>query len=127
MRAGFSEVTGLEDDVPAIDHRDGGGTGLAARRMPGLSRFNNITLKRGMTRDSDFSKWLLAAAGSPPRDLSISLRDEEGKRVLAWRLARARPIKVVGPRLEAKANEVAMEEVELAHEGLRLERGDDAG
>lgn len=87
MRAGFSEVTGLEDDVPAIDHRDGGGTGSTGRTMHGLSKFNDVTLKRGMTRDSGFSKWLLAAAGSPPRDLSISLP--------------------------------------LAHEGLRLERGDD--
>lgn len=104
-RVGFAEVTGLT-------------------QKPGLRKLSNITLKRGVVaRDNDFFAWLSAVKPNTVerRDLVISLLNEKHAPVKTWKLQRAFPVKVEGPQLKADANEVAIESIELAHEGLEVQ------
>lgn len=123
-RIGFSEVTGLTQEVQAIEYRDGNFPEYSSIKMPGLRKFGNITLKRGVIKsDNDFIKWLSSVKMNTVerRDLTISLLDESHNPVMTWKVNRAFPVKVEGPQLKASGNEVAIESIELAHEGLEVE------
>jgi phage tail-like protein len=123
-RIGFSEVTGLTQEVQAIEYRDGSFPEYSSIKMPGLRKFSNITLKRGVIKaDNDFFKWLstIKLNTVERRDLTISLLDEAHNPVMTWRALNAFPVKVEGPQLKASGNEVAIEAIELAHEGLEVQ------
>lgn len=123
-RIGFSEVTGLTQEVQAIEYRDGNFPEYSSIKMPGLRKYSNITLKRGVIKsDNDFFKWLSTVTMNTVerRDLTISLLDEAHNPVMTWKVNRAFPVKVEGPQLKAAGNEVAIETIELAHEGLTVE------
>jgi phage tail-like protein len=120
-KAGFSEVTGLNAETTVIDYREGNEKSLAPRRLPGLSKFGNITLKRGVTKDLDLFKWRkLVMDGDIKRDesMSIVLRDEKGQEAVRWNLLNAWPAKYTGPDLKANASEMAIEAIEIVHEGV---------
>lgn len=122
-RLGFSEVTGLNQENQAIEYRDGSFPEYSSIKMPGLRKFTNITLKRGVIKgDNDFFKWLSTVKMNTVerRNLIISLRNEELDPVMVWNVSNAFPVKVEGPQLKASANEVAIESIELAHEGLEI-------
>lgn len=122
-RVGFSEVTGLTQENQAIEYRDGSFPEYSSIKMPGLRKFSNITMKRGVVKgDNDFFKWLSTVKMNTVerRNLVISLRNEELQPVMVWNISNAFPVKVEGPALKASANEVAIESIELAHEGLEL-------
>ena len=94
------------------------------RKVPGLQKFSNIVLKRGIVSgNNSFFEWLTATRDNPNtrRDLTISLLNEEHNPVAVWRVRRAFPCKYSGPSLRADGNEVAIETLELAHEGLEVE------
>ncbi|MBK7648142.1 MAG: phage tail protein [Betaproteobacteria bacterium] len=123
-RIGFSEVTGLTQENQAIEYRDGSFMEYSSIKMPGLRKFSNITLKRGVIKaDNDFFKWLstIKLNTVERRDLTISLLDEAHNPVMTWRALNAFPVKVEGPQLKASGNEVAIEAIELAHEGLEVQ------
>jgi phage tail-like protein len=125
-RIGFSEVTGLTQENQAIEYRDGSFMEYSSIKMPGLRKFSNITLKRGVIKaDNDFFKWLstIKLNTVERRDLTISLLDESHNPVMTWRALNAFPVKVEGPQLKASGNEVAIEAIELAHEGLEVQNG----
>lgn len=125
-RIGFSEVTGLTQENQAIEYRDGSFMEYSSIKMPGLRKFSNITLKRGVIKaDNDFFKWLstIKLNTVERRDLTISLLDESHNPVMTWKAHNAFPVKVEGPALKASGNEVAIESIELAHEGLEVENG----
>jgi phage tail-like protein len=119
---GFSDVTGLTMEVQPIEYRDGLSPEYGAVKMPGMPKYSNITLKRGIFKtDNQFYKWILNALGRKNvdrRDLIISLLNEEHAPVMTWKIARAWPVKLEGPALKATGNEVAIESIELAHEGI---------
>lgn len=121
---GFSEVSGLSQEIQAIEYRDGlmAGTTLPMKR-PGLKKSGNITLKRGMVKDNnDLYVWL-NNNGQPNverRDLTISLLNDEGTPVFVWSIIQAWPVKSEGPGLKASGNDIAIESIELAHEGISL-------
>ena len=122
-RIGFTEVTGLDIQVEAIEYREGSSPEYAKIKMPGMHKFSNITLKRGtMTGDSDFYKWLntIALNTAERRDIIISLLNETHAPVMTWKAKNAFPIKVQASDLKSDGNEVAIESVEIAHEGLAL-------
>jgi phage tail-like protein len=121
-RAAFSEVSGLDVEIAAIEYRSGA-EDLTVRKIPGLKKFTNITLKRGITGDLTLWTWLKAVMNGNVRraDGTITLLDESRQSVMAWRFRRAWPCKLSGPALNAKSNEVAIEVLELCHEGLELE------
>lgn len=123
-RIGFSEVTGLTQENQAIEYRDGSFPEYSSIKMPGLRKFTNVVLKRGIVAgDNDFIKWLLTVKLNTVerRDLVISLLNEEHVPVMTWKVQRAFPVKVEGPQLKASGNEVAIESIELAHEGLEVQ------
>lgn len=123
-RVRFSEVSGLAPEGPPIGHRDDAFPGFSPSRGPGLRRFSNITLKRGVTKGDDpLFEWLSTVrfGTAERRDLVISLLDDQHAPLRAWRVTNAFPVRVEGPHIKASGNEVAVESIELAHEGLELQ------
>ena len=122
-RIGFTEVSGLDMQVEAIEYRSGESPEYSKIKMPGLHKFSNITLKRGtMSSDSDFYKWIntISLNTVERRDLVISLLNESHSPVMTWKAKNAFPVKVQASDLKSDGNEVAIETIELAHEGLKL-------
>lgn len=123
-RIGFSEVSGLTQENQAIEYRDGSFPEYSSIKMPGLRKFSNVTLKRGIVAaDNEFFAWLstIRLNKVERRDVVISLLNEEHSPVMVWKIHNAFPVKVEGPQLKASGNEVAIESIELAHEGLELQ------
>ena len=123
-RIGFSEVSGLTQENQAIEYRDGSFPEYSSIKMPGLRKFSNVTLKRGIVKaDNDFFKWLSTVKLNQVerRDVVISLLNENHEPVMTWKVQNAFPVKVEGPGLKASGNEVAIESIEIAHEGLELQ------
>ena len=123
-RVGFYEVSGLTQENQAIEYRDGSFPEYSSIKMPGLRKFSNVTLKRGIVKgDNQFFKWLSTVKLNTVerRDLIVNLLNEEHQPVMVWKIMRAFPVKVEGPGLKATGNEVAIESIELAHEGLELQ------
>jgi phage tail-like protein len=121
---GFSEVSGLTQEVQLIEYRDGFSPDYSTIKMPGLHKYNNITLKRGIMKgDNEFFTWLNTVKLNTVerRDLMISLLNENHEPVMVWKAHNAFPVKVEGPGLKASGNETAVESIELAHEGVVLQ------
>jgi phage tail-like protein len=122
----FSEVSGLTQEVQLIEYRDGSSPDYSTVKMPGLHKYNNITMKRGILKgDNEFFKWLNTVKLNTidRKDLTISLLNENHEPVMTWKAHNAFPVKVEGPGLKSSGNEVAVESIELAHEGLVLQNG----
>ena len=123
-RINFMEVSGLNIIVDVTEFREGGDLSQTAHKMPGLTRYSNIILKRGIVKgDNDFFSWMNTKHLNQVerRDVVIKLLNENHEPIMSWRAANAFPVKFSGPILSAKANDVAIEELELAHEGLIVE------
>jgi phage tail-like protein len=120
--AGFSECTGLQLEIEVQDYPEGG-LNTVLRKFPGRTKQSNLTLKRGIV-DRRLWDWLYAATEGRIifRGGSVILRDPSGAdEVMRWRFERAFPTKLSGPDLNASQNSVAVETLELCHEGLRRE------
>ena len=122
VKGSFSEVSGLQAEIDVIEYRNGTEAN-SVRKLTGLHKFTNITLKRGIIGDlSLWNWWLNAARGNVQRAVVvITLLDENRNPVMVWKLTRAWPCKWTGPLLNAKCNEVALETLEICHEGLEIE------
>jgi phage tail-like protein len=123
---GFSEVTGLNIEVQPIEYRDGLSPEFSPTKMPGLRKYGNITLKRGVFKsDNEYYDWLntIKLNTVTRRDINISLLDEEHKPVMKWKVINAWPTKITSPDMKATGNEVAIEQLEIAHEGITIENG----
>ena len=123
-RIGFTEVSGLNIELQAIDYRAGDALEYQVTKMPGIPQYSNITLKRGIfNADNEFFQWLNTVKLNQieRRDLTISLLNEEHAPIVTWKVKEAWPCKVESPTLNSTGNEVAVESVELCHEGLSIE------
>jgi len=122
----FMEVSGMDMQVEAIEYRHSDSKDFSKIKMPGMRKFSNITLKRGrFEQDFDFNNWLDEIANERVgnrRDLVIRLLNERHEPVAVWKATRCFPVKVTAPDLKSDANEVAVESIEIAHEGLSLVR-----
>lgn len=121
---GFTEVSGLDVQVDPIEYRDGASPEYVKTKMPGLQKFSNITLKRGSFKgDNDFYNWwnTVALNTIERRNVTISLLNENHEPVIVWKVKNAWPIKVQSTDLKADGNEVAIESIELVHEGLVIQ------
>jgi phage tail-like protein len=118
-RAAFRECSGLDSSQNAIDYREGGDK-LSVRKLPGLNTFSNITLKWGITSDTELWDWRQKAAeGKVERkNGSIILLDETGAEKIRWNFSDGWPTKWTGPTYNATGNEVAIETIEIVHEGI---------
>jgi len=121
-KAGFSECSGLSTNTDPIEYRTGS-EDITVRKIPGLKKFGNITLKRGMTNDLALWKWRKNVLdGATDRKAgTIVLLNESRQQVLRWNFKEGWPTKWEGPALKASGNEIAIETLEIAHEGLELE------
>jgi phage tail-like protein len=129
---GFQECTGLDVEADIKEYLEGGRNDGVVRRI-GRVKLSPITLKRGifMTSTGGYAdtrlwQWLQAVVNGtlplPRYDGSIEVLDSRGQQVTArWTFQRALPTKVTGPQLNAKTGEIVIEELQLAHEGLRME------
>lgn len=121
---GFAEVSGLTIETQVIEYRDGASPEYSSIKMPGIPKYSNITLKRGIIDgDNEFFEWLKTTKLNKVerRDLTISLLNEDHEPVMSWKAVNCFPVKIEGPGLKATGNEVAIETLELAHEGLSIE------
>ena len=117
--AGFAEVSGLETETDVIEYREGGDAGTA-RKLPGLTKYANIVLKRGITSSKELHDWRKEVIDGQivRRSGSIVLLDERRQEVARWNFHESWPCRLSGPELKAKGNDVAIEELEICHEGL---------
>jgi len=117
----FAEVSGLDVTITPIEYRNGS-EDITVRKSPGLRSYSNVVLKRGVIGDLTLWTWIKSVLdGQVQRaDGTITLLDENRQEVLRWNFRRAWPCKWVGPRLNAKGNDVAIETLELCHEGLEV-------
>jgi len=119
----FSECSGLSSEGDTVDYREGTDIPLTVRKLVGLRTYTNITLKRGYTQNTELWDWQSNIVNGVPdrRNGSIILMDEERNDVMRWNFENAWVNKIEGPSFNASANEVAIESVEIVHEGLALE------
>ena len=122
IRGSFAEVTGLDVTITPIEYRNGS-EDTTVRKLPGLRKYSNIILKRGIIGDLTFWNWIKAVSqGNVLRaNGTITLLDESRQEVMRWTFRRGWPCKWVGPTLNAKGNEIAIETLEICHEGLEIE------
>ncbi|WP_027666487.1 phage tail protein [Rhizobium leguminosarum] len=121
--AGFSEVSGLESDSDVIEYRNGN-EDVTKRKLPGLNKFANITLKRGFTKSADLWKWRKSVTDGKVQRLSgaVVLLDETRAPALRYNFRGGWPSKWTGPALHAGTSEVAIETLEIACEAIELEQ-----
>ena len=126
-KIGFSEVSGLSVETDVVEYRDGSSPEFHKIKMPGMQKFGNITLKRGIFEgDNDFYKWwnTVALNTIERRSVTITLLNEKHEPVVVWKVKNAWPSKVQSTDLKSDDNGVAIETIELAHEGLVMQNGD---
>lgn len=119
----FSECSGLSSDGDAVDYREGTDIPLNVRKLVGLRKYANVVLKRGYTQNTELWDWYTNIVNGIPdrRNGTIILMDEARNDVLRWNIENAWINKIEGPSFKANGNEIAMESVELVHEGLTLD------
>jgi phage tail-like protein len=122
VKGSFAEATGLEVDIQPIEYRNGA-EDITVRKIPGLKKFPNIVLKRGILGDTALWNWIQEAMdGKVQRtEGSVVLLDENKQEVMRWNFKRGWPCKWTGPGLNAKNSEIGMETLEICHEGLQLD------
>jgi len=122
VRASFAEVSGLDVEVTPIEYRNGA-EDITVRKLPGLKKFTNIVLKRGITGDLTLWQWMKTVLDGQVQRTNgtIVLLDDSRQEVMRWNFHRGWPCKLTGPALKAKGNEIAIETLEICHEGLEIE------
>ncbi|WP_299705655.1 phage tail protein [uncultured Tateyamaria sp.] len=120
----FQEVSGLDVESQPIEYRAGNSKVFSTIKMPGLRKTGNLTLKKGvLTRGQTFWDWFngIKMNTIKRQDLTISLRDGSGTPTVVWRVMNAFPTKITGTDLKAEGNEIAVDRIEIAHEGISIE------
>jgi phage tail-like protein len=122
-KGAFAEVGGLTADGDSVDYREGTDMQPNVRKLSGLRKFVNITLKRGYSQDKSLWQWYqnILNGIDDRRNVTVVLLNERREAVLRWHAENAWINKIEGPALKASSNDVAMESLELVHEGLTLE------
>ena len=122
QQAGFNEVTGLDVTVDPIDYREGDDLTFV-RKLPGLTKFGNVTLKWGITNSTELYDWHRAIVDGhiQRRPVVIILIDEAGNDRARFQLVEVWPSKYVTSGLKAQGNGVVIEMLELVSEGAMRE------
>ncbi len=119
----FQEVSGLDVQSEEIKYRHGDSPEFSVIKMPGMKKVGNVTMKKGVFKsDNKFWDWFNQIKMNTIKRLpvTISLLDETGAPTMVWTLANAWPTKITGTDLKAEGNEVAIETIEIVHEGLTI-------
>lgn len=118
-RAAFQECSGFDSTIDVIEHREGNDI-TTPRKLPGMTKYSNIQLKWGLTDDVMLYNWHREIINGTleRKNGSIVLLGRDGAEVARWNFMRAWPTKYDGPDLNAEGNDVAVEMIELVHEGI---------
>ena len=117
----FQKVSGLETETQIIEYRASNSPLFSTIKMPGIRKYGYVTLKKGIfVKDNQFCNWFntIQMNTFQQTTVTIKLLDEEGKPAMTWTLANAWPTKITGTDMKSDGNEVAVETIEIAHEGL---------
>ena len=116
---GFSEVSGFDVSIDVIEYREGDMV-ETPMKYPGLKKYGNITLKKGVTDATVLYEWIMAGVeGDVERKtITITLNDPAGETVASWQVINAWPTKYTAPDFNATSSEAAIESLEIAHEGM---------
>ena len=122
-QAQFRECTGLDSESEIIEYKEAGKDGQTIiRKQPGALKWSNIVLKRGITDIMELWEWRKLVEQGKVKDArksgSVVLYSQSNEEVARWNFAEGWPAKITGPQAKADANEVAIEELTIAHEGL---------
>ncbi len=118
-QAAFQECSGLDCSTESTDYREGGDN-TTVRKLPGKTTYSDIVLKRGITDSDELWLWrkTVVDGKAQRKNGSIVLQDTEGNEKIRWNFINAWPLKWEGPGFDAKANDVAVETLTIAHEGV---------
>jgi phage tail-like protein len=119
----FQEVSGLGVEAEPIEYRHGDSKVFSVFKMPGIKKYGNITMKKGVFKaDNKFWDWFseIKMNTIKRKPVTISLLDEAGVPTMVWTLMNAWPTKITGTDLKSQGNEVAVETIEIAHEGITI-------
>lgn len=116
---GFSEVTGFDASIDVIEYREGDMV-QTPMKFPGLKKYGNITLKKGLADSMVLYEWITAGVNGAVdrKTITITLLDEEEAPAASWQVINAWPMKYTAPDFNATSSEVAIESLEIAHEGM---------
>src|SRR5690606_22152333 len=122
---GFSDVSGIGTEITIAEYRNGNEKENHVRKVPGVHKVSDVTLKRGIINSTSLFEWIKSARTDGPaaqRNVSITLLDEAQSPVQSWILRGVIPMKYTGPTLAGKGGgDVAMEELVLSAEGMEIE------
>ncbi|MDO4540881.1 MAG: phage tail protein [Syntrophomonadaceae bacterium] len=115
---GFSEVTGFDASIDVIEYREGDMV-QTPMKVPGLKKYGNITLKKGLTDSMVLYEWLISGVEGPVdrKTITLTALDESGEATASWQIIQAWPMKYTAPDFSATSSEIAIESIEIAHEG----------
>ncbi len=124
QHAVFSECSGLQAEIEVVPYEEGGCNGFV-HKLPGRTKYSNITLKRGVVSSDDLWEWFQEAARGEVtrREVSVVLLDGAQRQVKRWNFSGAYPVKWVGPAFKGGENAISIETLELAHEGITVAKG----
>ena len=121
VRAAFHEASGFDSTIDVTEHREGG-ENITTRKLPAMVKYSNISLKWGTSDDHDLydwhRQWVTGDPAAQRKNGSVVLLDRAGQEKIRWNFFNAWPSKWTGPSFQAEGNDVAIETLELAHEGL---------
>lgn len=120
----FQEVSGLDIETEPLEYRHGNSKVFSKIKMPGMIKSGNITMKKGVfVKDNAIFDWFAEIKMNTiaRKAVTISLLDQEGNPTMVWKVQNAFPVKVSGTDLKSEGNEVAVESIEIAHEGFVIE------
>lgn len=122
IQGAFREVSGLGSETEVVEEKSSGPDGkLLLKKIPGRMKYNNVTLKRGITGTMDMWTWRKLIENGDIKGArlngSIIMHAQDGQPMARWNLINAWPSKLTGPSANATNNEVGIEELEIVHEG----------
>lgn len=123
-RIGFTEISGLDVETEVIEYRDGALLEYTKMKIPGMQKYSNVTMKRGVFKsDNEYFNWwnTVSLNTIQRRDVTVSLLNEAHEPVMVWKIKNAWPTKIASTDLKSDGNEIAIESIELAHDGLSIQ------
>lgn len=117
IQAVFTELSGLQVEMQTMEYQEGG-TNTFVRRLPGPLKVGNITLKHGLTKSNEFLKWCMKIER---KNVTVVMYDVAGQPVARWHFNKAYAVKWTGPTFTADSSGMALESVEITHEGMTVE------
>lgn len=122
----FQEISGMDVETQIIEYRKSNSPLFSTQKMPGIAKYGNITMKRGVfVNDNSFWNWHkeIMMNKITRRTIIIKLLDETGNVTMKWQLNNAWPTKITSTDLKSDGNEVAIDTLEIAHEQLIISKG----